>query len=81
MTKNKLSVRSAGKLHIPATYDQYPYKPMDPPVPLCSMFMMGEVPEWSPMPPTCEACERAKILQDRRRELQPLPGQMVMDVG
>ena len=81
MTIEKNSVVTAGKLHIPATYEEYPHHPMDPPVPLCNMFALGETPRFSPMPPNCEACERAKIMQDRRRELQPQPGQQAMHLA
>lgn len=77
----KRSVRSAGKLHIPATYDDWPHNAMDPPAPLCSLFRMGETPTWSPLPPNCEACEIAKAHQDRMRELRPKKKQLAMDMA
>ena len=77
MEKN--SVRSAGKLHQPVCSDKYPYKPWDPPYPLCGLVAMGEEPEWSPLPPNCEACERAQEYSAWQRSI-PGQGQMEMDI-
>lgn len=67
---DKNSVRSGRRLHRPATYNNYPYEPMEPPIPLCSSFVVGEDPEWSQMPPACDACDRAHESIERLRGVE-----------
>ena len=78
MEKN--SVRSGGKLHIPATYDDWPHHFIDPPVPLCSMYALGVDPSWSVLPPNCEACEVVKGHQDKMRAIMGKKPQLAMDL-
>ena len=72
----KVSVFSGGKLHKPVMFGCLP---MDPPRPLCGLVRMGEEPQWSAMPPSCEACDRAEEHLARQKEIHA-KGQIEMDI-